>query len=129
MELPAPTGMQPQTEDLRDFANSKGKDITSSPELSTTTAVFCSGLASMCWSNSCSAPGTGLQAELASQPHRSQCHQRDKKKGGLLCSPETPHIKKEREKTGWLLDYRGSIQKAGLGTLVIHSSAISCLLR
>jgi len=80
--------MKQQTEGLRDFANSK--DLRSSPKLSVITAVFSSGLDSTCWSKSCSAPGTGLQAARAPQPHRQQCHQRDREKGGLLYNPEIP---------------------------------------
>lgn len=98
VQLPALTGVQPQTEGLRDSANSKGKAARCSPELSVATAVFCSGLTSVCWSENFSAPGTGLQAKLAPQPHRQQCHQRDKNKGDLLYSPEIPHIKKENKK-------------------------------
>lgn len=131
VEQPALMGMQPQTEGLKDFDNSEGKDIRSFPELSAATGVFCSGLASMCWSKSCIAPGTGLQAELALWAHRQQCHQKDKKKEHLLYSSEILHIKKTQKRNphhnnkptnqpGWLLDYLGSIQKAGLSTLMMY---------
>lgn len=65
VELPVLTGMQPQTEGVRGFACSEGKDIRSSPEVPAATAIFCSELTFMCWSKGYNAPRTGSQAELA----------------------------------------------------------------
>lgn len=65
VELPVLTGTQPQTEGVRAFVCSEGKDIRFSPEVPAATAIFCSKLTFMCWSKSYNAPGPGLLAELA----------------------------------------------------------------
>lgn len=57
--------MQPQTEGVRGFVSSEGKEIRFSPEVPAATAIFFWELTFMCWSKGYNAPRTGLQAELA----------------------------------------------------------------
>lgn len=72
VELLVLTGMQPQSEGVRGFVCSEGKDIRFSPEAPTATAIFCSELTSMYWSKTYNAPRTGLLAELATPASASK---------------------------------------------------------
>lgn len=72
IELPAPTGMQPQTESLRDFANSE--DIRSPPKSSAATAVFCFRLTSRGWSQSCAGPGTSSHRTETTNKRKTTTH-------------------------------------------------------